>query len=47
MPHAMQNNYPETLGKTVIINAPTGEGWMCLLAAFALPAKSTAFELNS
>lgn len=23
---APQNNYPETLGKTVIINAPTGEG---------------------
>lgn len=28
MQHAMQNNYPETLGKTVIINAPTGEGWV-------------------
>lgn len=35
MPHAMQNNYPETLGKTVIINAPTGEGLFLCAGSFA------------
>ncbi len=36
---APQNNYPETLGKTVIINAPTGEG---LLAGGRTPARYAA-----
>lgn len=35
---APQNNYPETLGKTVIINAPTGAALPAPLAEGGVPA---------
>lgn len=35
---SVQNNYPETLGKTVIINAPTGVPRQVLAGARLVPA---------